>query len=91
MHWRWFVPLPLAAFLCGEAVDAPRLRAPLAVSSECAGYVAARDRYLLAYGFAREKPAVSRGLEAEALELLRGCGDAASSLLRERILEQRKI
>jgi len=84
MHWRWFLPFPLAAFLCGEAVQAPRLRPALPAHADCYGYEAARERYLLAYGYQREKPLLSKRLQNESVSLLKDCAGPEADLLRAR-------
>lgn len=85
MHWRWLLPFPVAAFLCGEAVQAPRLVAPLARTSEtCATYAAARERYLFAYANAWSQPAASRELLGEMEGLLQGCVGPETAALRVR-------
>ena len=84
MHWRWLVPFPLAAFLCGEAVQAPRLRPPLPPWGECADYEGARQRYLLAHAYAIESPAFARQLARASLKSLNECPGPAADTLRTR-------
>jgi hypothetical protein len=90
MHWRWFVPFPLAAFLCGQAVRAPALKPALeAVSPGCPGYEQARASYLLAYGYRLEEPARSRSYVNESLALIKECPGPAAGRLRTRGKELR--
>lgn len=85
MHWRWLVPLPLAALLCGEAVRAPRLKPVLAHNSPgCAAYPSARERYLLAYAYGWEQAELSRSLLSEMESLLKECKSAEAEALRAR-------
>jgi hypothetical protein len=84
MHWRWFLPLPLAAFLCGEAVRAPQLKPELPPHGSCAAYERARDQYLLAYGYTTERPDRARELVSSAMLLINECPGPAAEKLRAR-------
>jgi hypothetical protein len=87
MNWRWLLALPLAAFLCGKPVHAPRLRPRIPEQSECFTYAAARERYLLGYAYKKENPARSQALFLEAQGLLESCkADSAAEILRKRFL-----
>lgn len=90
MHWRWFLPFPLAAFLCGEAVRAPELLPPLPHQGDCFAYEAARERYLLAYGLSLEKPRAAEALLSETTKLLKNCPGSSAELLRARAEDLRK-
>lgn len=88
MHWRWLAPLPLAAFLCGEAVRAPVLKPELPKkNAACSSYEEARGAYLLAYGWARENRARAREYADSSLRLLEECPSPATETLRARAKE----
>lgn len=73
---------PLAAWLCGAAVSAPRLKPRLPEFPFGSCEAMTRKNFLLAYAYQKEMPTYSDRLAQRALALLTHCENEP---LRERI------
>lgn len=73
MSWKPLLAFPLAALICGKAVDPPKLKSPLPAIAKCIRATEAERKYLLAYAFRIDDTQKSVQLERELKEILDQC------------------
>ena len=89
MSWRPLLAPVLAALVLGQAADAPALRDPLPPRTvPGCDYTRAREEYLQAYAYQRERQPIARKFLTAAEAELRSCAGEHAAL-SERIARLR--